>query len=495
VAFTVDGRLVSAGDDGKVRIWDVATGRELHTLAGHRSRVVGLAVSANGKRVATASWDGTVRLWATDTGGEIRSLAVGGGSMLCVAQSPDGHRVAGGDSGGQVTVWDAETGRVIRTLPGIEGSVQGVAFSPNGQFLAVIGGGATLRVWMPEQGTQILTLKGHAPSAVAYTPDGRCVTTAGPDGTVRVWAVTPSRLPQRRAFLGGAQIVALSPDGRTWAGGLGGNTDIELRDPTLLRPLFTLKGLPDFPRCLAFSSSGQVVAGARNGVVARWDVTTGKYQGAFIAHDASVEVLAFTADRRRLASAAMDGTVRVFDAQSQGRLLDLLGRRGESALSLAFSPDGARLAAGCWDGQSAVVRVWDTATGKEVCALPAGADPVVSLAFGSGGRVAGGSRGRMVRLWETATSREVFSRPGHADEVLGLAFSPDGQRLISGSKDQTVRIWDTEFGQELLTLRVPRVEVVGVVLTADGKQLVALGAQGDIHTWYLTPGPLPGGSR
>src|SRR5262249_32152075 len=158
---------------------------------------------------------------------------------------------------------------------------------------------------------------------------------------------------------------------------LGVNPDIELRDPKSLRPLFTLKDLPDAPRCLAFSSSGQFVAGARNGVVARWDTTTGQYLGAFIASEASVEVLVFTADGTRLAAAARDRTVRIFDAQSQGRLLDLLGRTGqgpagggqksgESAFSLAFSPDGARLAAGCWDGRSAVVRVWDTTTGKEV---------------------------------------------------------------------------------------------------------------------------------
>ena len=102
------------------------------------------------------------------------------------------------------------------------------------------------------------------------------------------------------------------------------------------------------------------------------------------------------------------------------------------------------------------MKIWDSATGKELFALKGHAGWVNSVAFSPDGqRLASGSNDRTVKLWDSATGKELFALKGHAGPVHSVAFSPDGQRLASGSWDQTVRIWDSVTGKELLRLQGP----------------------------------------
>ena len=230
--------LTSAGDDGIVRIWNSATGREVNRLTGHDGAVARVTYSPDGSTLATAGSDGTVRLWDPATG-KGRLVAEGGGARApqAVLFHPDGRRIAVGRLDGSVEfldiasgrrlgrtlntghsryfsfslspdgrtlasecdpngkpvfcLWEVTTGRLRARLEGADKSVV-VAMAPDGRSLA--GGGEKGEVGLWDAGGGGRCLLGRHDGMVnglAFSPDGRVVASASGDGTVRLWDVPP----------------------------------------------------------------------------------------------------------------------------------------------------------------------------------------------------------------------------------------------------------------------------------------------------------------
>ena len=152
--------------------------------------------------------------------------------------------------------------------------------------------------------------------------------------------------------------------------------------------------------------------------------------------------------RRRLAFA--DGpTVRVCDAAT-GKELFRLGKHPYLVNSVAYSPDGRRLASGSNDG---AVKVWDADTGGRSWRFNRRMESV-GLAFSPDGRrLAAAAGNNIVKVWDVTTGQEAAVLRGHKDVVASVAFSPDGWQLASGSGDGTVKLWDATAAAEAVTLR------------------------------------------
>ncbi|TCT19747.1 pentapeptide repeat-containing protein [Thiobaca trueperi] len=446
-AFSPDGRrLVSAGADGAVRLWDAASGEALLTLSGHQDWVTACAFSPDGRWLVSAGADRTVRLWDAASGEALLTLSGHQGRVWGCAFSPDGRRLVSVSDDGAVRLWDAASGAALLTLSGHQGEVMGGAFSPDGRRLASAGEDATVRLWDAASGEALLTLSGHQGGvwACAFSPDGRRLVSAGEDGTVRLWdAASGEALLILSGQQGWVTACVFSPDGR------------------------------------------RLVSAGDDATVRLWDAASGEALLTLSGHQGWVWACAFSPDGRRLVSAGADATVRLWDTASGAALLTLSGHQG-SVTACAFSPDGRRLVSA---GEDGTVRLWDAASGEALLTLSGHQGWVTACAFSPDGRrlVSAGDDGA-VRLWDASSGEALLTLSGHQGAVMGGAFSPDGRRLVSVSDDGAVRLWDAASGEALLSLSGHQGWVWACAFSPDGRRLVSAGADGAVRLWDAASG-------
>jgi WD40 repeat protein len=536
LAFAPHGKVLAAGGcHTAVRLWDVATGKLLSTPAGQQWGPVfgpipgedlrhpnigalALAFAPDGKLLACGNKDGRIRLWDTATGEERGRWERHGKGVVAVDFAPDGKTLVSGNAEGAIQLWDVSTGKVVRQFRGHLSAVFMVAFAPGGKVVGSGGQDGTVRLWDVATGEELCRRNagGDHVYGIAFSPDGTALASAHAHHTIGLWSVpatvrtghkeapdSDTSLQPLLPALQQATIVpfTFSPDGNSLAA-VSRDGMICLCEPATGKEVRRLGRHQGVIMSLVFSADGKRLASAswHDATVRVWDVGGGRAPLELRGHTTAVRSVAFSPDGKRLASVSYDRTFRLWDLTT-GK--ELHRSPQEAYLAVAFSPDAKLLADSRYDG---TIHLWDTATGKEARRLQtgehggvfclafapdgrtlavAGLTPTVrlfevatgglrcqywvrrgsvhSLAFTADGRTlaAGGGEALLhfrdleeykfaaasrlsdyqVYLWDVSTGKQVRCLEGHQGGVYALAFSPDGRKLVSRSWDTTALVW------------------------------------------------------
>jgi WD40 repeat protein len=493
VAFSVDGKILASGSrDETLRLWDVATGRNLRTLTGHSSSVNSVAFSLDNKALASGSYDKSIKLWDVATGQELRTLTGHSGEVMSVAFSADRKTLASGSSDDTIKLWELASGRELRTLTGHSSGVQSVTFSGDGKTLASGSSDQTIKLWDVATGRELRTFPWHfAIQSIAFSADGKALASGSGDGTVTIWDVaTGQELRRLAGHSGWVNSVAFSADRKTLASGSSDET-IKFWDLATGRELRTLTGHSSEITSVALSASGKRLAtGSSDHTIKLWDVATGRQLRTFSApsdaekdpDEDEFQLVAFSPDEKLLASSGSEGTVTVWETAT-GREVHKL--EGQSLVSsIAFSADGKTLASTRSD-----IKLWDVTTGRELRTLAGHSDWIHSIAFSADGKMlASGSEDKTIKLWDMTTGKELRTLTGHSDAVSSVAFSADGKTLASGSWDKTIKLWDVGTGRKLRTLSGHSGRVYSVAFIANRQMLASGSEDNTIKLWERATG-------
>ncbi|MBN79462.1 MAG: hypothetical protein CMJ70_04920 [Planctomycetaceae bacterium] len=443
VQFSPDGkRLASGGRDNMLKLWDVTTGEETWARTGHAEQIHGVAFSPDGRLLATGSMDNVTKIWDVATGEE--RLSMRGHLVSDLAFSPDGQRLAtAGAQDKSVKIWDLaiEREKNVITLQGHDGDVNAAEFSPDGRLVASAGADKTIRLWDTAMGQEKFVLEGHTSPVLhlAFSPDGKRLVSAS-----------------------GKQVAILSsPEGKKYLAPdvPDGAATLKVWDVATGEELFEMSDPPrpaGFYTSVAFFPSGNEVASvSRDGRYRLWDLTKRAPWTGFYVHQGQGTTVAIYPGGRWMVTGGMDGQVAIHDtlpAFQQRRPPQPIRVRLSFTVvnQVAVSPDGTRLAAAYNGG----LYVLDGITGNKLLTLKGHRGrQTASVAFSPDGQrlASGGGDDKTIKVWDTTTGRETLTLRGHMDYVSYVAFSADGKRLVSASDDGTVKIWDARpWTSELL---------------------------------------------
>jgi WD40 repeat protein len=438
LACSPDGKWVAAGDATRaVRVWDPASGQLRFTLNGHKDIPTWLTFTPDGKRLVSAAGE-ELRIWdLTGFGQELLTLKT---PSPWVSFSRDGRRLAI-FSAAEVVLWETSPAEPdVLAVPTGQGRTAGVAFTADGKRI-VTGGGplrqaGLVQLFDAATGQELLRLAGHQDrvNGVAVGRDGRTIVSGGGEdwpnegnghlsqpGEVKVWDVqTRQCLYTLRDHGGAVWAVALSPDGTLLASGSQDRT-VHLYDASTGERVRTLEGHAREVQCVAFSPNGAYL------------VSGGGELGR-------------PGDKDRPDPNAKDfvGEVIVWEP-STGQRVRTFALAGASVNGVCFSPDGKAVAAGVgrWTDDprgfhQGEVKVWEVTSGQERLSLDAGLAAVHSVAFSpdglrlAAGRGEAGNTPALALLWEVATGKPLLRSGGNLQALVSVAFDPTGNRLVGG---------------------------------------------------------------
>ncbi len=414
IAFSPDKKLLAAGDEHAVKIWDVASCQKLHTMIGPGDAVQAVAFSSDGRRITSSYGGSSVKVWDVVSGRELtaskdaayanmssvpQTVKATEGSINCMALTADGTLGASTDGDRDLFVWDLKSGKRVGTMKGSDYEITSAAISGDGKTIAAACGDK-VRLWDVERGgrNRILLGKPHSASLLAFSPDGSKIACGGRDDQITIWDVQSGR--RLRILYGGSNF-------------------------------FTLSFNTDGSRIIASSFSNAQV----------WDAITGQLVKSYPTGRRFGMCSAMSPDSK-LVAVGYNAQIRLLEADTGTELRRFWSPSGStsSARDVTFSPDGKTSVFASDDGTA---KLFDVASGAELRIFKGDSQAISSVAFTRDGKwLAIGDKYRGVKLWEVNSPSEPIDLAEVNTAVYSLSFTADGKYLVTAGHDSTISLWD-----------------------------------------------------
>jgi WD40 repeat protein len=464
-AVSPDGRrLLIGSDDGTLTVWDLALRQRMATLPGHDDYVTSCLVTSSGQLVS-ASRDQSVRVWDLATGKCIHTLQQTGvtpstgarrteeqGWINTLALMPDGRHVLAAAGDGSFFRWDLGSGRCVQHFGAGQGRVDACAILHDGRYVLCGMADGSIVVWDLAREQRVLSFQAHeaAVSAIAVTADGQRILSASYDRSIRLWDVGgQERLGSQEGHEAPVIACAMTSDGRIAVSASEDGT-LKVWEVATGACRATLAGHADLVTACAISSDGRrVLSGARDGSVRVWNFDNA-HTAVAAGHQGPVSGCAILPDGRMLTSShAPGGALLLRDPDDLMRSVEL-AVHGGAVDGLAVTPDGTCAMSISRDG---IAYVWNVASRRSVrLLLVPTAQPVCGALTPDHRRAVLARQDGKLEVIDIESRNIVHVIPGHVQSVLGCAVSVDGTRVFTVSEDGTLRVFDLETGKCLATL-------------------------------------------
>ncbi|HEX4613049.1 MAG TPA: protein kinase [Urbifossiella sp.] len=499
VSYNRDGtRLATSSKDGRLRVWDTATGRELfqkHLADQKGAGRYGMIELLPDDRVVFVGAGGTSRIWqplAPSTPDVVTPVE---GRYIPKLSPGRAYAAWSSLSGGKAWLWDVRNGRAPVRLP--DTPVSAVAFGRDDRLLAMTVEGNEIVIWDLARGAVVQRF-GRNPvwhNFLAVHPRADLVVAASlhPECELRLWTVGGELIRRQAVHRNTVTSLAFSPDGSRLASSSLDQT-IGLWHGNTLQPVTLLRGHTGKVIQVLFSPDGTRLVSMSEDLSLRvWDAAGGEPVAVLQGHTELVNWIAVSPSGDTIASAANDGTVRLWDPEPRNTL------RGHTkyVYDVCFSPDGARLASAAWDG---TVRLWDATTHKALTPpLEQETGParvVQSVAWSrDGGLLAVAARDRFVHIWDAKEGKKLRTldvATSHWKADIRAAFNPDASLLATGSDEGLVRLWNPTTGEKLAEwdgrhgISADDAFTSDVAFSPDGRLLATAGADNLLRLWRVS---------
>jgi WD40 repeat protein/serine/threonine protein kinase len=490
---------------------------------GHNDIITMIRVASDGRRLVTAGKDKLLIVWDSTTGKTLRVFEGHKDHVADVAFNPQRDLVAGYDPKAGIKVWNCLSGRVIRTLNSGDSITQCLTFTPGGGCLLAGARDMVVRVWdvrgrstWPEPAlAKIQSVKKQMRSdkefralleaagkamkrgtlSVAYALVRKAQTLAGYERSDEAFAMIHrmQEYGQRIGLRGGwnrksiqspagVMDVRFSPSAISF---LTAHSDhnVRLWSAKTGECLKVIGGHRNVVGCLCFSINGrEVVSGGDDRAVRAWDLNTGRNLAVFQGHTDNVTSVAYSSDGKTVISGSWDGTVRQWRL-SDGALVRTLKVQDAKIDAVDFLGDGKLIISAGFDG---VLRMWETASGRLLREMKGHKDRITSVDVSPGEEylITGSSDGT-ARLWDAKKGTAIKALGVSESVVRTVAFSPDGRFALTGGNDAMLRIWDLKKGECVRDFRGHAREITAAEFASNGRTMISSSSDGTVIIWEL----------